>query len=217
MAARNQNTITMRCNNCGYVNENSVTRCIKCDAPLDGGEDRIGATAACDTVESEGFQPGATVSETTSGGLRGRIFGAAISSIGRRRPEPSHAVNKGDGGTVAPVAKVYDGEQGTINPWIQRRMEGKCRLQMLESETSVDCESEQLELTRDMLNSADHTISSHQALLTHEADGWYIEDCSTYHTTSVIASRKIRLEEGDIVIFGASRFRFTTKSPEASA
>ena len=77
----------------------------------------------------------------------------------------------------------------------------------------VICKGDGFELTRDNTVPFDNTISSHQAILTHDADGWYIEDKSTYHTTAIIASRRMRLEEGDTVVLGSSRFVFTENKP----
>lgn len=81
-------------------------------------------------------------------------------------------------------------------------------------EKTIACSGDSFELTRDNTNPDDRTISSHQAVLTHDSDGWYIEDCSTYQTTSIVARRRMRLESGDIVVLGSSRFVFSDDDPK---
>lgn len=45
-----------------------------------------------------------------------------------------------------------------------------------------------------------------QAEISCSEEGWYIEDKSTSKSTYVLASRKIRVEKGDIVILGGRRY-----------
>lgn len=213
----------MRCNNCGYVNEGSAQRCIKCNAELGGSMQPTMNAHSFVPNGSDAFQPAATISEVTGGGYASAGTQVAESAMRRRRPEPvsQQGVSAGlaSGGTIAPGAPV--GGQGTINPWVRKQATGNCWLKGLDEMGAAEnglvvlCGGDSFELTRDNTNPNDHTISSHQAMLTHDADGWYIEDCSTYRTTAVIASRRIKLEEGDVVAFGSSRFVFTEHKPDA--
>ena len=45
-----------------------------------------------------------------------------------------------------------------------------------------------------------------QAEISCSEEGWYIEDKSASKSTYVLASRKIRVEKGDIVILGGRRY-----------
>lgn len=206
----------MRCNNCGYVNETGATHCIKCDAPLVGDDSKMGTMPSCPSTEREDFQPGATVCEVTNGGSHGIKEGVPSLSVGRQRPEPSIHDTVREDVTQPPSRPDNKDVQGTINPWIcNKQQSGSCWLRRLDESSSnmvIKCEGEQFEITRENSNPDDHAISSHQAVITHDANGWYIEDISTYKTTAIIAGRKMKLEEGDVLVFGMSRFQFTEKN-----
>ena len=209
----------MRCNNCGYVNEDSATHCIKCDAPLGGDDSRMRTASVCSPTESGDFQPGATVCEVTSGGSHETQSQNPSSSIGRQRPEPSLSAVMSGNGTLSPNKPCESQEQGTINPWIRKSQNRICWLHKIDETgecMALKCEGDRFELTRDNTNPDDHAISSHQAILTSDADGWYIEDSSTYKTTAIVAGRRMKLEEGDIVVLGMSRFQFTEKDVDTT-
>lgn len=208
----------MRCNNCGYINEDSAKRCIKCNAELSVAPSPVGGTLS---QNNDVFQPAATISEATGGGFSNAGTQVA-GSTPRRRPEPvapsTPSTGTPFGGTIPPSTPTS--EQGTINPWTRKSQTGFCWLRgidetgQLKDKHTISCDSNSFELTRDNVNPGDHTISSHQAILSKDADGWYIEDKSTYQTTAIIASRRTKLVEGDIIVLGSSRFVFTEQNPE---
>ena len=66
-------------------------------------------------------------------------------------------------------------------------------------------------LNRANTDPANNTITSgEQAELTFENGAWYICDKSYQKTTYVHASRKMKLEKGDIIILGNRRFEFNS-------
>lgn len=205
----------MRCNNCGYINEDSARRCIKCNAELSVASAHASGTLSQNSGEA--FQPAATVSEATGGGYGNTGTQVAGGNTSRRRPEPASPSSPSSatpfGGTIPPNTPASG--QGTINPWTRKQQPGYCWLHGIDEtgqrkdDHIISCDSNSFELTRDNINPNDHTISSHQAILTKDSDGWYIEDKSTYQTTAILVSRRTKLEEGDIIVLGSSRFVFT--------
>ena len=105
--------------------------------------------------------------------------------------------------------------KGTFNPWAKRQPQVQCYLTSLDGETNtpsgqpIAFSGDSCEITRDGINPADRAISAHQAMLTHDGQGWYIEDQSTYQTTAIVAKRRLKLEEGDIIVLGTSRYIFS--------
>ena len=203
----------MRCKNCGYVNEDNVSRCIKCNAELGGTTNNGGSGWHSSPTQSEEFQPAQTVCEPS-----GSIHHAEHGTSKRQRPEPFSNVSNEDSKQEAAHYPLG----GTINPWAKKKG-AACWLKSIDYKPSVgphpgygnlvSCNGDEFELTRSNTNPADNTISSHQAVLTHDASGWYIEDTSTYHSTAIIVSRRTKLEEGDTIVLGSSRFVFTEEEP----
>lgn len=203
----------MRCKNCGYVNDDNAVKCIKCNADLRGSMSSASSTR-CETGEE--FQPARTVMES-SGSLNSNA-GTQVETGGRRhRPEPGTPSPARNEGVYPPAGAPFS---GTINPWQQQRRIAGCWLKPLDAapnQPPVCCNGNEFALTRANTNPADATISSHQALLSHDATGWYIEDQSTYHSTAIVVSRRTRLEEGDVVVLGSSRFVFTEQEPDRNS
>jgi hypothetical protein len=51
--------------------------------------------------------------------------------------------------------------------------------------------------------------SKEQAVLIHEADGWYIENRSELQSTYIrLSSHKVKIESGDHIILGNREFEF---------
>lgn len=190
------------------MNDDNVARCIKCNAPLQM-EEREPIPNGTHREAAENFQAARTVVEPVSG-HRNSDVGTEIHGSGmhRRRPEPGPESSHDDGSRFAsaPSGRPYAG--GTINPWAQKK-QVTCKLKNVDSGEIVDAKGDSFSLTRDNTNPADSTISSHQAILSHDANGWFIEDTSTYHTTAILVSRRTRLQEGDVVLMGSTRFVFS--------
>ncbi|MBR4918622.1 MAG: zinc ribbon domain-containing protein [Bacteroidales bacterium] len=73
-------------------------------------------------------------------------------------------------------------------------------------------ESAEVVLNRQNTDPENFTITSQQqALLVYENGKWFIEDRSAYKSTYVRASRRIELQDGDVVAMGDREFEFSTK------
>ena len=73
-------------------------------------------------------------------------------------------------------------------------------------------ESSEVVLNRQNTDPENFTITSQQqALLVYENGKWFIEDRSAYKSTYVRASRRIELQDGDVVAMGDREFEFSTK------
>lgn len=205
----------MRCKNCGYVNEDNVSRCIKCNAELGGSTHNGSREQHYSPNQSEEFQPARTVHEPSSS-----VHHAEHGTSKRQRPEPFNYETF----EASQPGATKNPHGGTINPWTQKKG-ATCWLKSMDYKPSfgprpdsgsgflVRCNGDEFELTRNNTNPTDNTISSHQAVLTHDSSGWYIEDTSTYQSTAIIVSRRTKLEEGDTIVLGSSRFVFTEEQP----
>lgn len=190
----------MRCKNCGYINEDGVERCIKCNANLRGSmaskqQDNIVQEAAATLKEPQISNEPRFVQE------RGH----------RRRPEPEMR--------PSPSYEVIG--EGTVNPWRMKSQGLVAFLEPLDNGSSdnsaygaIELMGEQIPLVRSNTNPHDATISSSQQAIITNVDGeWYIEDQSKYQTTCIIVQKKLKLEQGDIIVLGSSRFKFSLEDP----
>lgn len=81
------------------------------------------------------------------------------------------------------------------------------KLVPLESGDTIMCDTFPLTVNRATCASFDISVDERsQAELTKSEDGFYIQDKSAAKSTYVLASRRIKLEEGDIVVMGGKRF-----------
>ena len=84
---------------------------------------------------------------------------------------------------------------------------GGLKLVPLESGDTILCDTFPFTVNRATCASFDISVDKRsQAELTKSEDGFYIQDNSAAKSTYVLASRKIKLEEGDIVVMGGKRF-----------
>lgn len=105
--------------------------------------------------------------------------------------------------------------QGTINPWMKPEIGAFCTLRPISWE-GEDVNHDPLSFSGNpiVLNRANtdpnnqSITSNEQAELTCEDGEWYIVDKSVLHTTYVLASEKIRLKKGDIIVLGNRLFEF---------
>lgn len=105
---------------------------------------------------------------------------------------------------------------GTINPWMVPGEESAfCTLQRIPWQTEkvtyepVSYSGQRIELNRGNTDSNNNSITSRtQAVLTQENGKWYIEDSSEMHTTLIRVSRKMELQDGDVVVLGNRMFEF---------
>ncbi len=73
----------------------------------------------------------------------------------------------------------------------------------------IEYEGSEVSLNRDNTETSNASITSKvQAVVSNDNGTWYIEDRSEQHTTFVLASRRIELHDGDMILLGNRLFEF---------
>lgn len=109
----------------------------------------------------------------------------------------------------------------TVRPRRKGEKDGRFVLTPISEETGqpegdlIQFEGNEVELNRENTDPKNETITSRQqAIVTHENGKWCIEDKSEYKTTFVQASRKIELQNGDLILLGNQLYQFNSLSEE---
>ena len=185
----------MRCQNCGWSNPEGATSCEKCKHPLD-----VIQNNTITSNEGETFQP---IQESLRKTIReNRPYGSAEQQVQKEQ----------DG--FCPKCGYPIARNATINPWARR--DNFCSLSPIDWNgqviPNVGCKEEfqdHVILTRENTIPDNKTITSkEQAELSFKDGRWTIVDKSEQHTTFVLATREIELQNGDIVMLGNQLFRF---------
>lgn len=213
----------MRCKNCGWENPDNLTRCEKCNTPLEGVSYNAAPTAAPQqnfnkTVNEAAVFPdapvgGANVCPQCGYPMRPGVSVCPNCHYGATEVEP-HV--RPAAAPVAPAAKQVKASpaQGTVNPWVQVAPANKCVLESIaqegiESPAALHLKGDAHELNRANLDPENQTITSKvQACLTCEDGQWFIEDKSAQHTTFIYAGAKTALKDGDVILMGNRQFVF---------
>ena len=206
----------MRCNNCGWENPNNLTKCEKCNAPLQGivNNQCTNGTAIEANVQASSFRK--TVCEHDIFPQESNVCPVCGYPM---RPGVKECPNcaKVEATSVEnrPVErKNMKPSTGTVNPWIQVASVNKCRLQPVEQQgvdtpNALELKGDSHELNRKNLDPDNMTITSNvQAELVYENGTWYIKDKSAQHTTFVYAGEKTALKERDVILMGNRQFVF---------
>lgn len=103
----------------------------------------------------------------------------------------------------------------TIIPSKKKESLPRCSLTIIPEENeSIDSiklryEGNSIVLNRFNTEEKNRTITTkEQAILSNEKGNWYLENHSPLQTTYLVLNRKIKLEEGDIIILGDRKFKF---------
>lgn len=216
----------MRCQFCGWDNPQGKETCEKCNKPLTSNmsEDVKSVVSNQDNHDrptdrqvTDVFNPKATIRETPD---------ADKLNNGKAKecPECGYPLDKGEcsacgyniseAKNVSPV-KVVNEAKKTMRPIRKGEKDGQFKLIPISEETGIpegnelSYEGNDVILNRDNTDSKNTTITSHeQACLTFENGKWCIEDKSEYKTTFVQASRRIELQQGDLILLGNQLYRF---------
>lgn len=211
----------MRCQNCGWSNPYGATVCEKCKQPLESGQPSLGSP-----VVQESFSP---IQENLRKTIReSRPYGSHSSD--QSSPDSSTCPKCGyplaDGTEYCPSCgnavnivsedkpKKVIARNATINPWARR--DNICTLLPIDWNGNPISKASQTEefqdsimLTRSNTMPDNKTITSQeQAEMVYKDGHWCILDKSEQHTTFVLATREIELQNGDIVMLGNQLFRF---------
>lgn len=196
----------MRCKNCGYINAENVFRCAKCNAPLEGS-----------MIEPVRPKPNPPVMPETPD-IRSTVKEGNSPQQGSGCPKCGYPAGGGMstcpqcGSPLTPQRDIrstvnnlnfpqQDSAFFTLRPisW-----HGEPTLATLPTFSGSP-----MPLNRANTDPNNQTITSKtQAILTHEDDGWYIEDKSEQHTTFLRVARKTKLSDGDVIILGNRQFEF---------
>lgn len=136
----------------------------------------------------------------------------ACSSCGK--PMPREAKYCPSCGTPA-EAQARPLRMGTVNAWETPLQSSFCTLRPIAwkgegvEHGPMSYSGDTIALNRANTDPNNHTITSkEQAVLIREGDSWYIEDRSEQHTTLVRVSRRLKLEDGDVIVLGNRMFEF---------
>ena len=214
----------MRCQNCGWSNPDGASLCEKCKQPLD-----VIQSNNATSREHEQYQP---IQESIRKTIReSRPYGGEEKQSVQEQegfcPKCGYPVVPGSGfcpscGSELSSASISNTPQpkrsiprnATINPWARR--DNYCSLSPIDWNGQVIANAghkeefqDQALLTRENTMPENKTITSkEQAELVFKDGHWTIVDKSEQHTTFVLASREIELQNGDIVMLGNQLFRF---------
>lgn len=216
----------MRCQFCGWDNPLGKETCEKCNKPLTSNIAEESKPVASNKTNHDrptdrhivgAFNPKATVRETPDADN-------VNSAESNECPECGYPLENGECSACgyketndpspAPV-KVEDDVRKTMRPI--RKVEKTCEFKLvpISEETGrpegseLEYEGNEVILNRDNTDPKNTTITSQeQACFSYENGKWYIEDRSEYKTTFVQASRKVELQQGDLILVGNQLYRF---------
>lgn len=216
----------MRCQFCGWDNPQGKETCEKCNKPLTSnavGEAKpvVSNEANCDRPTDRqvvgAFNPKATIRETPDASNWNNVEKNECPDCGHSLEDgecPNCGYKVGDTSAHAPV-KVADEARKTMRPIRKGEKTGEFKLVPVSEETGMPegdelaYEGNEVVLNRDNTDPKNTTITSQeQAYLSFENGKWCIEDRSEYKTTFVQASRKIELQQGDLILVGNQLYRF---------
>lgn len=221
----------MRCKNCGWPNESNVSHCVKCNAPLQGsmvdsnlemkqpfedsdiikstiressGNDNTGNNQDCPPKSCPhcGYPVVSSMSECPICHTALDVKGGAQGFIGNRIPNGGRqAAGRPVGGTINPWAVPNDGSFCTLRriPWQKEQVIYE----------PVSYSGDEIVLNRANTDANNNSITSReQAALLHENGEWFIENRSDLQTTLLRVDRRIKLEDGDVIMLGNRMFEF---------
>lgn len=211
----------MRCRNCGWSNPDGATSCEKCKQPLESCQPAMGAQ-----VVQESFQPvqenlRKTIRESRPYDSQPSVQMSPDSSVCSKCGYPLAEGTEYCPSCGNPINAVQEekpkkviARNATINPWARR--DNICTLSPIDWNGTpvpraglVKEFQDSVILTRDNTMPENKTITSQeQAEMVFKDGRWCIIDKSEQHTTFVLATREITLQNGDIVMLGNQLFRF---------
>lgn len=220
----------MRCKNCGWPNEPGVSRCVKCNAPLQGSMVDSDRQSSTQVDSDESLK--STLREPSNGGRASfeveaqdintnncpncgypisvgiSVCPACQAPLSQNGQSQSHQYNQ-------PNSRRSNPRGGTINPWVTPAEDSFCTLKRIPWQNErvqydpVSYSGQSIILTRANTDANNNSITSQtQAIISHENGEWFIEDKSALKTTLIRVDRKVRLEDGDVIVLGNRMFEF---------
>lgn len=227
----------MRCNNCGWENNPGASRCIKCNAPLDGSmaadrssshsseaDEELKATLRESSYKNDkpfssgNFRSGVNHTPDNESGCVCVRCGYPIAesmnecprchTLINRERKHNHENHNSNGGNGFQ-------HRATENPWANPSKESFCTLKRIPWQTEpikyepVSYSGQTIILNRANTDENNNSITSkEQAVLMCENGEWFIENRSEMKTTLVRVDRRVKLEDGDVIVLGNRMFEF---------
>lgn len=209
----------MRCNNCGWHNEPNAKRCEKCNAPLSGSmissEDNNEREVQDVVLETDVLKGTMPEVPDNDGSIPCPRCGYSVAPHVQVCPICNTPVHTKETDMSQPT---YKNPNGTINPWDNGMHHNNvyfCQLQPIAWEGErvqyqpISYSGEQIVLNRANTDPNNHTITSkRQAILTHDDNGWFLENQSEHNSTFIQVNKRMKLQDGDIIMMGNRLFVF---------
>ncbi len=216
----------MKCLFCGWDNPTGKETCEKCNKPLTSNVSEGAQTFASSQDNHDRptnrqvagvFNPKATIRETPNTEKRNKTESNECPECGYHleNGECSACGYNASENLKPSLVKVANDARKTMRPIRKGEKEGEFKLVPISEETGMpegdelSYEGNEVVLNRDNTDPKNTTITSQeQAYLSFENGKWCIEDKSEYKTTFVQASRKMELQQGDLILIGNQLYRF---------
>lgn len=174
------------CPKCGYPMREDVSKCPNCNFQVGENNDAIPSN-----VRTNGYSRRPT-RMTDTADVESEQEPRIIPKVGKLR------------GTINPYMMEVPQDPTFVLKPLQRMNERKPA-----EPVEIELENGAVVLTRDNTEQGNLSITSkEQAVVCHSDGHWYIENCSEQKTTFVLASHKIEIQDGDIILLGNRMFEF---------
>lgn len=225
----------MRCQFCGWDIPDSNGNCEKCGKPMQADAAESAKIVNDSTHERLTTRQPAKGMDNLKATVRESSKSKAAATVLEEKnkcPECGYELENGvcpSCGYDSIAEKESDEKQKnmnkegkkTVRPRRKGEKDGRFVLTPISEETGqpegdlIQFEGNEVELNRENTDPKNETITSQQqAIVTHENGKWCIEDKSEYKTTFVQASRKIELQNGDLILLGNQLYQFNSLSEE---
>jgi hypothetical protein len=189
---KNKQGTMIRCQKCGYQNQNNAQRCLKCNTPLVAGEEGPRPAGSAATQRDIDFP---------------------------RQPwDPADTKEVVDKTSEPVAAPVNDKAKTVFAAPVASRAKG-CTLIAISADRNptgkvIPVKGEEINLNRELLDASNTSISRNgHAQLTYREGGWWLENLSRLKTTYVQVNHPVKLTDGDEIMLGDSLFKFREEAP----
>lgn len=186
----------VRCEQCGYQNQDGIQKCVKCRNPL-GAKESVSASRA------EG-----AASQSTQADIK--FNREAWDGNGKTRD-----IEVDESQSLANT--LIDSNKTQIYRSSKQKSKVFTLIALSEDRTqnlrTIPVKGEEVNLNRELLDDGNTTISrSGHAKIVFRDGSWWLENLSSLKTTYVQVNRPLKIENGDEIIIGDSLFRFSEEA-----
>lgn len=185
------------CPKCGYPLRADAIKCPNCNSLVNGNQENRPNNASTNSPQRRPTRVVNTPNDSPEPQQR--------PVVQARTAKPKAEKFKG---TINPYMMSIPVEPSIILKPLQRMNERK-----VVDATELELDGGEITLTRDNTEPGNPSITSkEQAIISYEEGKWYIENRSEQNTTFVLATNKIEIHDGDIILLGNRMFEFTEQS-----